>query len=239
MTDTSAPSSPGEPVPTGPDVSGPGECGALVSTPTVPLLDEATLPDRPVPLLRQWWDAAAAAGVADPNAMVLATADADGTPSARTVLATVIDEAGITFHSSDPSRKTLDLAVNPRASVVFGWYPAGRQVAVAGTVERLADPAVDAAFARRPRALQLLAWVYHHAPASVDAGTVAQLTAEQDRHWGDAAPLRPPGWLGYRLRPAVVDFWRGSHGGSTAGRPNERVRYLADGPGWRRMRVLP
>jgi len=81
--------------------------------------------------------------------MVLATADEQGTPSARTVLATVIDDAGVVFNSSHPSRKTLDLAANPKASAVFGWYGIGRQVVLSGAVDPLPDAEVDAAFSAR------------------------------------------------------------------------------------------
>src|SRR5882762_6876452 len=155
-------------------------------------------------LLIAWLDRARRAGIVEHRAMVLATADEQGTPSARTVLATVIDDAGVVFNSSHPSRKTLDLAANPKASAVFGWYGIGRQVVLAGAVDPLPDAEVDAAFAARDPGLRLLAWAYHRA---VRAEDLSDALAEEQRRWQGRPPERPPSWLGYRLRPDVVDFW--------------------------------
>ncbi|MDT7610367.1 MAG: pyridoxamine 5-phosphate oxidase [Pseudonocardiales bacterium] len=206
-------------------------------------LDAASLPAGPMPLLAGWFGEARGAGLAEPRAMVLSTADPGGAPSARTVLATVIDDSGVTFHSSHPTRKTRDLAENPRACAVFGWYDIGAQVVLTGTVERLPAAETDAAFAARPRYLQLLAWAYERDSDPDDLAGAAAV--ERDR-WGERIPDRPPGWLGFRLRPEVVDFWRGPVGAGPAaaadtgaGTAHERVRYALGGGSWHLSRELP
>ena len=100
--------------------------------------------------LRAWLDDARAAGLSEPEAMVLATADADGRPGGRTVLLKGLDERGLVFFSNRGSRKGHELAENPRVAVVFPWYPIRRQVIVDGTVEVLDEQASDEYFASRP-----------------------------------------------------------------------------------------
>jgi pyridoxamine 5'-phosphate oxidase len=213
-------------------------------------LDVASLPAGPMPLLAGWFDEARGAGLAEPRAMVLSTADPGGAPSARTVLATVIDDSGVTFHSSHPTRKTRDLAANPRACAVFGWYDIGAQVVLTGTVERLPAAETDAAFAARPRYLQLLAWAYERAADPDDSADLAGAAARERDRWGERIPDRPPGWLGFRLRPEVVDFWRGPVGAGPAAdtdtdtdtgadTAHERVRYALGGGSWHLSRELP
>ena len=114
-------------------------------------LDLADLHEEPIEQLLRWLDDAAAAGVPEPNAMVLATADATGVPAARTMLAKSIDARGVAFHTNLCSRKARELAANPRAAAVFYWGEVERQVIVEGPVERIADEEADAMFAARPR----------------------------------------------------------------------------------------
>jgi pyridoxamine 5'-phosphate oxidase len=209
-------------------------------------LDVVSLPAGPMRLLAGWFDEARGSGTPGARAMVLATADPSGAPSARTVLATVIDDSGVTFHSSHPTRKTRDLAANPRASAVFGWYGIGAQVVLTGTVELLPAAEADAAFAARPRYLQLLAWAYERPPAQED---LAGAAARERERWGGRVPDRPPGWLGFRLRPEVVDFWRGPVGAGPAApdtgpdtgpdTAHERVRYALGAGSWHLSRELP
>ena len=201
-------------------------------------------PPEPMELVAAWCEHARASGVPEHRAMVLATADDTGAPSARTVLASAIDAAGVTFHSSHPSRKTRDLAANPRAGAVFGWYAVSRQVVLAGAVADLPDEECDTAYAARDAGLRLLAWAYHREVGAEDLP--AALERERDR-WGDRVPERPPSWRGYRLRPDVVDFWYAD--GTGDGATRARVRYRRDDPGppsaatgaggWRIGKVLP
>lgn len=164
-----------------------------------------------------------------PVAMTLATADADGAPHARTVLATVIDGDGVRFHSSTPTAKTRDIAVNPRVSAVFLWADAGRQVVLHGTAREL-DPAVSrAAFPTRPRALQLLAWVYEELTpdAPVSPGAV------QGAYDGALDRVEmPPSWTTVQITPDRLDFWQG-------GTPPDRTRFVRSTAGWDSYPVLP
>src|SRR3954470_17415497 len=110
-------------------------------------LDEADLAPEWLPQLRGWLDDAVSAGIPDPNARVLATATADGRPSARSVLLRGLDEHGLAFFTNYGSQKGRELAANPRASAVFPWIAMGRQVVASGPVERLSDDESDAYFA--------------------------------------------------------------------------------------------
>ena len=197
----------------------------------------------PLEALARWVDEAAAAGIPVPSTMTLATAGADGTPHARTVLVTVVDPAtgSLRFHSSTPTRKTVDLAANPAVSGVFHWPTLGRQVVLAGTAEELDVATSRAAFATRPRSLQLVAWAYEEltptlagpdhavAPGAVEEAFTA--AAERD----PATLPMPPSWTTIRVVPARVDFWQA--GGELS--PPSRTRFVREGPGWRSFPVLP
>ena len=180
-------------------------------------------PENPLELLASW--AADAGGL--PAAMTLATADADGTPHARTVLATVVDATSLRFHSSTPTTKTRDIAVNPRVSAVFLWPDRGRQVVLTGTAVELDAATSRAAFPTRPRALQQLAWVYEELPADepVDG-------ADMQRAFDAAGADMPPSWTTVAVTPDRMDFWRG-------GTPPHKTRFVRDGAGWRSYDVLP
>jgi pyridoxamine 5'-phosphate oxidase len=205
------------------------------------------MPDRPAgdPLgaLARWVDDAAEAGVPLPSTMTLATAGADGVPQARTVLVTAIDPGtgSLRFHSSTPTRKTVDLAASPAVSAVFHWPALGRQVVVAGTAEELDAETSQAAFPTRPRSLQLVAWAYEEltptlvgpdhavAPGAVERAFAA--AAERD----PATLPMPASWTTIEVVPARMDFWQA--GGELT--PPARTRFVRDGDGWRSFPVLP
>lgn len=201
-------------------------------------VDDGVLDDDPLAQLASW-----AGDAAPPTTMVLATADSDGAPHARTVVVTAITAAGLRFHSSSPTTKTADLAVNPRASAVLHWPLLGRQAVVSGAVRELAAEVSDAAYPTRPRQLQLLGWVYEdlarqpvgpggeQPPGAVEAA----FAAAADR---DPSTLpRPESWSTYELSPQRVELWRAGDDLT----PPRRTRYLR-GPqdgGWRSFPVLP
>jgi pyridoxamine 5'-phosphate oxidase len=181
-------------------------------------------------------DAVADDRVVEPNAMVLATADAQGRPSARTVLLKGVDERGFVFYTNLESRKGRDAAVNPHAALVFDWLELQRQVVVNGTLERIADQEADAYFALRPRGSQIGA---HASPQSGVIASREQLdeacAAAAARH-PDGSPVpRPPNWGGLRVVPETVEFWHG--------RPNrlhDRLRYRREPAGaWVVERLAP
>lgn len=174
-----------------------------------PDLDADWLDDGWVALLRKWIDDAERAGIAEPNAMVLATV-ADGRPASRTVLCKSVDESGITFFTNYDSAKGADLAATPYASVTFPWYQLGRQVHLRGPVSKVTPEATEDYWSKRPRGSQLGAWASQQSrPVASRAALLGQLAEVTARFVGqDRIPV-PPGWGGYLLAPESVEFWQG------------------------------
>ena len=185
-------------------------------------------------LLERWLRLARAAGVAEPEAMVLATADRRGTPSARVVLLRGLDASGLVFFTNYRSRKGRELSARPRAAAVLYWEPIGRQVRIEGVVRRLGAAASDAYFARRPRAAQLAAWASPQSRVIADERTLLRrYAAVQGRFHGRAVP-RPPHWGGFRLEPRAFEFWR-----NRPHRLHDRLRHTRRGRVWTVRRLAP
>lgn len=199
-------------------------------------LDVGDLDPDPFRQFDRWFADVAAAGVPEPTAMVLATADADGRPSARTVLLKGIDDGAFVFYTNYDSRKGRELAANPRAGLVFPWHAIHRQICVTGDVERTTDEQSDAYFNSRPRDSRIGAWA---SPQSAELGSREELERRfadlSDRYDGIEAIPRPPHWGGFRVTPDTVDFWHGR-----PSRLHDRFRYRPDGEGgWRIVRLAP
>jgi len=201
-------------------------------------LSERDLLPEPVAMFRRWLHDATAAGLHEPNAMVVATVATDGRPSSRMVLLKGLDERGFVFFTNYRSRKAGELDANPSCSLLFPWHVLERQVRVDGTATRLTEQENAGYFASRPRASQLGAWA---SPQS----QVVSSRAELDRRYDDVAtrfgedsdvPL-PPHWGGYRVVPEAVELWQGRRG-----RMHDRLRYRrTDGQdgGWAVERLAP
>jgi len=183
--------------------------------------------------LRAWLGDAMAAGLPEPNAMVLATADALGRPSARTVLLKGLDERGLVFYTNYGSRKAAEMAANPHASVVFPWHPLSRQVVVVGPVDRVDRAESEAYFATRPRASQLGAWASPQSRVLADRSALDEAYGEAERRFPDGVPA-PEHWGGLRLVPRTVEFWQGRQG-----RLHDRLRYRSAGDSWVVERLAP
>lgn len=186
--------------------------------------------------LADWLAQAHAAGLPEPNAMVLATADADGRPSSRTVLAKGLDARGVVFFTNFTSRKSHDLRATRYASATFPWIAMQRQAHVRGPVETIAPEETKAYWTSRPRGAQLGAWA--SAQSSVVAGRRA-LDAALDqvtRRFADAEQVPvPPHWGGVRIRPEAVEFWQGR-----PDRMHDRLRYRVSSDGqWAVARLAP
>ena len=200
---------------------------------SVPLRESDAAAD-PIEQFRTWLSAALAEGIPEPNAMVVATADADARPSARTVLLKGVDDRGFAFFTNRLSRKARELAGTPAAAAVFPWITIRRQVTVRGAVVQIDDAESDAYFATRPRGSQLAAWASEQS-AVLDARETleAQLRAVEER-FGDEPVPRPAHWGGYRIVPDEVEFWQGR-----PDRLHDRLRYARTSHGWTRERLWP
>src|SRR5947209_18934580 len=169
-------------------------------------LREADLAPTWVEQFDRWFADAVAAGLPEPNAMVVATADADGAPDARLVLMKGYDLSGFVFVSSYASAKGAQLAVNPRAALVFPWQALQRQVRVAGRVERVGDAASDALWDPRPRGAQLAAVASVQSTLVESRAELAERVRLLDEETGEGPVPRPPVWGGYRVMPETVEF---------------------------------
>lgn len=172
-------------------------------------LDVDWLADGWLALFRKWIDDAERAGLAEPNAMVLATV-ADGRPVTRTVLCKSADESGITFFTNYDSDKGAELASAPFASATFPWFRLGRQVHIRGPVSRV-DPQVTRDYwSRRPRGSQLGAWASRQSRPIASRGALLDQLAEVTARFADSERVPvPPNWGGYLIAPEAVEFWQG------------------------------
>ncbi len=172
-------------------------------------LDIGDVDPDPVAQWHRWHDEASEGGVAEPNAMTVATIDADGAPDARIVLVRTADAHGVSFFTNYDSAKSRQLDAAPVASAVFSWLDLHRQVRLRATVERVADAESDEYFASRPRASQLGAWA---SPQSADIdgrAFVEDRVIAFDERFADGPVPRPPHWGGWRLVPFEWEFWQG------------------------------
>lgn len=174
-----------------------------------PDLDADWLADGWLALFRKWIDDAQAAGIAEPNAMVVATV-AEGRPVSRSVLCKSADEAGITFYTNYDSAKGLDLAATPYASATFPWYLLGRQIHIRGAVSKVDLRDTEEYWSKRPRGSQLGAWASRQSqPVASRAALLEQLAEVTARFAGTEQIPVPPNWGGYLIAPEVVEFWQG------------------------------
>ena len=201
-------------------------------------LGEADIADDPIVQFERWFDEWLAIRPYDANAVILATADADGWPSARAVLLKGLDERGFVFHTNRLSAKGLDLDRSHRAALCFLWHPVERQVRVVGAVEHLPDDESDAYFASRPRGAQIAASASPQSEVIADRAELERLTAETEARWATVTAVpRPPYWGGYLVRPLTVEFWQGRRS-----RLHDRLRYRRDSPtgaDWVTERLAP
>nr|WP_167218146.1 pyridoxamine 5'-phosphate oxidase [Kribbella shirazensis] len=191
----------------------------------------------PVVQFQLWLDQARDAGLAEPNAMVLATADADGRPSARTVLLKRVDERGFVFYTNQQSRKADDLAANPYCALVFPWHAMERQVRVEGTVTKLPAEEVDEYFAGRPRESQLGAWASQQSQPVESREELDLQYASYERQWPEGTEISTPYfWGGYLVAPTAFEFWQGR-----VGRLHDRLAYrrASSGSDWELSRLQP
>jgi pyridoxamine 5'-phosphate oxidase len=198
-------------------------------------LVEADVDPDPMVQFGRWFDDAEAADLVEPSAMTLATATAEGVPSARMVLLRGVDQRGFVFYTNYESRKAAELAANPRAALVFWWGELQRQIRVEGPVERTSQQESAAYFRTRPLGSRLSAWASPQSRVIPGRAVLDQRVAELAAGHPDGDIPLPPFWGGYRLVPEVVELWQG--------RPNrlhDRLRYTRSADGrWRLERLAP
>ncbi|HEY3754358.1 MAG TPA: pyridoxamine 5'-phosphate oxidase [Pseudonocardiaceae bacterium] len=185
--------------------------------------------------LERWLDEARRAGLPEPNAMVLATADPSGRPSSRTVLCKGISERGVVFFTNYTSAKSHDLLATRFASATFPWFAMQRQAHVRGVVERVSQAETAAYWAGRPRGSQLSAWASPQSRSVHSRSTLESALANVERQFADADKVPvPPHWGGWRIRPQSVEFWQGRQD-----RMHDRLVYEMRAEEWRIQRLAP
>jgi pyridoxamine 5'-phosphate oxidase len=197
-------------------------------------LDEKSMPDDPVSLVRRWLEDAERERVVEPSAMILATSSPDGRPSARVVLLRGMDDRGLAFFTNYESRKGRELEANPRAALVFYWAGLERQVRVEGRVERLAPAESDEYFEGRPRGHRLSAWASKQSVVVPDRAHLEEQMRRYDEQFVGREIERPEYWGGYRVVPERVEFWQGG-----ADRLHDRIVYFRSGAAWSIERLAP
>ncbi len=191
-----------------------------------------TAPD-PVEQFDRWFSDAIAAEVDEPNAMVLSTVSAEGAPSSRAVLLKSFDKDGFVFYTNRSSRKGIEIAANPKVSLLFLWLPLHRQVRIEGAAQPMDDSESDDYFSSRP------------VDAQFSAAASPQSSVIESRKWLEDSvaslrassahpPPRPPAWGGLRVDPSAFEFWQGR-----PSRLHDRIRYETSRQGWVRVRLAP
>ena len=201
-------------------------------------LDDGGITPRtdPFVLFQEWLKQAEGAEPNDPNAMALATADADGTPDVRMVLLKGVDERGFVFYSNADSIKGAELAANPRAALNFHWKALRKAVRVQGTAAQVSDAEADAYFATRPKDSQIGAWASPQSRPMEGRFVFEKAIAEYAVKYALTKVPRPPYWTGWRITPLRIEFWR-----DRPFRLHDRLVYTraASDAAWRTERLFP
>jgi pyridoxamine 5'-phosphate oxidase len=192
--------------------------------------------DEPFRLFAAWLEEAGRKEPADPNAMALATVDADNLPNVRMVLLKGLDDRGFVFYTNLDSQKGRELDAIPKAALVFHWKSLERQVRVRGPVERVEDAEADAYFASRARLSQIGAWASHQSAPLETRLAFEAAVARYTAKFGLGTVPRPPFWSGFRVLPLEIEFWH-----SRAFRLHDRIVFRRDelGQSWAKTRLYP
>jgi pyridoxamine 5'-phosphate oxidase len=197
------------------------------------ILDPASVDPDPLTQFGRWYDDALTAGVRQPDAMTLATVNAEGAPDARTVLLRGLDERGFAFYTNLASTKARQLAATPSAALVFHWREVERQVRVTGGVTQLGEQEAVRYWDTRPRGHRVSAWASPQSEV-VDGDVLAQRLADVEGRFAGIEPPLPPFWGGYVVALETLELWQGR-----TDRLHDRVRYRTVRGRWVRERLAP
>jgi pyridoxamine 5'-phosphate oxidase len=198
-------------------------------------LSEGDVDPDPLVEFRRWYRLAEDSGVPQPDAMTLATATADGAPSARMVLLKGVDDQGFVFFTNYESRKAREMAENPRAALILYWVALRRQVRATGRVEPITAEESEAYFRSRPFGSRLAAWASRQSSLIPDRSVLEDEYRRLEAEYADGEVPLPPFWGGYRVTPDTVEFWMGREN-----RLHDRLRYRREDRGeWVIERLSP
>jgi pyridoxamine 5'-phosphate oxidase len=197
-------------------------------------LDIKQMKRNPYLQFELWMNDALQAGVIEPNAMTLATADKKGFPDARIVLLRGITKNGFSFFTNYKSKKGQDLAANNKACLNFFWSELSRQVRIPGTIKKLSRKESEAYFNTRPRESQLGAWSSSQSEPIVSREILEKQYAVFEKKFDGKKIPCPPHWGGYILNPVRIEFWQGR-----SNRMHDRIVYLKQGSRWKMERISP
>lgn len=198
------------------------------------LTGDFTEASEPFRLFADWLAEAERSEPNDPNAMALATVDADGLPDVRMVLLKGYDEAGFVFYTNTESAKGTELSAQPKAAAVFHWKSLRRQVRLRGQVSRVSEAEADAYFTSRPRDSRIGAWASQQSRPLESRFALEKAVAIQAARFALGDIPRPPYWTGFRIDPVAFEFWQ-----DKPFRLHDRVQFRRASQGWERHRLYP
>jgi len=189
---------------------------------------------EPFALFDEWFAEAKEREINDPNAMALATVDAEGLPNLRMVLLKGADERGFVFYTNLESAKGRELAGNPKAALLFHWKSLRRQIRARGTVTQVSEAEADAYFASRPLDSRIGAWASQQSRPLESRFALEKAVAVNTAKYAIGEVPRPPYWTGFRIAPVSIEFWQ-----DKPFRLHDRVVFTREGDGWRKVRLYP
>lgn len=202
-------------------------------------IDINKLPDNPYAVFEEWFEQTRnSPHIAEPNAFVLATVNADGRVRSRTVLLKYFDTSGYVFFTNYGSQKAKDITENNKVSICFPWYHLERQILIEGRAEKISHTESLKYFASRPRGSQIGAWVSEQSQAISSRALLMEKVKQLTQHFMDKDVPLPDFWGGYRIVPQRFEFWQGQ-----PSRLHDRIEYVPmrdnDNSGWKKQRLSP